>query len=99
MSLYLGSEQQTLELLHEYADEIHRTTPPGTELIVLPEKVGRVSEKILPEVDAIFNAPAVNQREPSLIRLARAKLRPVLSIQRASIRLTAGRRTTSIISC
>ena len=38
MSLYLGSEQQTLELLREYADEIRRATPAGTELIVLPEK-------------------------------------------------------------
>ena len=58
MSLYLGSEQQTLELLREYADEILRATPAGTELIVLPEKVGRVSEKVLPEVDALFNSAA-----------------------------------------
>jgi len=58
MNLYLGSEQQALELLHEYADEIRRTTPAGTELIVLPEKVGRVSEKVLPEVDALFNSAA-----------------------------------------
>ena len=54
MSLYLGSEQQALELLGEYADEIRRATPAGTELIVLPEKVGRVSENVLPEVDALF---------------------------------------------
>ncbi len=58
MSLYLGSEQQTLELLREYADEIHRATPPGTELIVLPEKVGRVNENALPEVDALFASAA-----------------------------------------
>jgi apolipoprotein N-acyltransferase len=41
MSVYLGSEQQALELLREYADEIRRATPAGTELIVLPEKVAR----------------------------------------------------------
>ena len=58
MSLYPGSQQQTLELLHEYADEIRRVTPAGTELIVLPEKVGHVSEKVLPEVDALFNSAA-----------------------------------------
>jgi len=58
MSLYLGSEQQTLGLLREYADEIRHVTPAGTELIVLPEKVGRVSEKVLPEVDALFNSAA-----------------------------------------
>ena len=58
MSPYLGSEQQTLELLREYADEIRRATPAGTELIVLPEKVGRVSEKVLPEADALFNSAA-----------------------------------------
>jgi apolipoprotein N-acyltransferase len=58
MSLYLGSEQQTLELLREYADEIRRATPAGRELIVLPEKVGRVSEKVLLEVDALFNSAA-----------------------------------------
>src|SRR5438477_4837886 len=58
MSLCLGSEQQTLGLLREYADEIRHVTPAGTELIVLPEKVGRVSEKVLPEVDALFNSAA-----------------------------------------
>jgi len=58
MSLYLGSEQQTLGLLREYADEIRRATSAGTELIVLPEKMGRVSEEALPEVDALFNSVA-----------------------------------------
>ncbi len=58
MSLYLGSEQQALELLGEYAGEIRRATPAGTELIVLPEKVGRVSENVLPEVDALFASVA-----------------------------------------
>src|SRR5262249_19218591 len=44
MSVYLGSEPQALDLFREYADEIRRVTPTGAELVVLPEKVGRVTE-------------------------------------------------------
>jgi apolipoprotein N-acyltransferase len=52
MSVYLGSEGQALDLLHEYADEIRRVTPAGTQAVVLPEKIGRLSESALAEVDA-----------------------------------------------
>ncbi len=58
MSAYLGSEQQALELLHEYADEIRRVTPPGTDVVVLPEKIARVSDNVLTEVDALFASAA-----------------------------------------
>jgi apolipoprotein N-acyltransferase len=58
MSAYLGSEQQALELLHEYADEIRRVTPPGTDVVVLPEKIARVSANVLTEVDALFASAA-----------------------------------------
>jgi apolipoprotein N-acyltransferase len=58
MSLYLGSEQQALELLGEYTGEIRQVTPAGTELIVLPEKIGRVNENVLSEVDALFASAA-----------------------------------------
>jgi apolipoprotein N-acyltransferase len=59
MSVYLGSEEQALELLREYADEVRRVTPAGTQVVVLPEKIGRVSEKNLWEVDAIFSSAAI----------------------------------------
>ncbi len=42
MSVYLGSEEQALELLREYADEVRRVTPAGTQAVVLPEKIGHV---------------------------------------------------------
>lgn len=58
MSRYLGSEQQALGLLREYADAIRSVTPAGTQLVVLPEKLARVSENVLPEVDALFAAAA-----------------------------------------
>ena len=58
MSAYLGSEQQALELFREYAEEIRRVTPADTELIVLPEKVGRATENVLPAVDPIFASAA-----------------------------------------
>jgi apolipoprotein N-acyltransferase len=58
MSIYLGWEEQGLELLREYADEIRRATPAGTQVIVLPEKIARVTEKTLREVDALFSSAA-----------------------------------------
>ena len=58
MSVYLGSEEQALELLREYADEVRRVTPVGTQAVVLPEKIARVSESALPEVDALFSSAA-----------------------------------------
>jgi apolipoprotein N-acyltransferase len=62
ISFYLGSEQQTLELFREYADEIRRVTPAGTQAVVLPEKIGRVSESALAEVDALFSSAAITRR-------------------------------------
>jgi apolipoprotein N-acyltransferase len=58
MSVYLGSEEQALELLREYAEEVRRATPPGTDIVVLPEKIGRISEQAVPKVDALFSSAA-----------------------------------------
>jgi apolipoprotein N-acyltransferase len=58
MSAYLGSEEQALELLRQYADEIRHVTPPGTDVVVLPEKIARIDEKTLPQVDALFSSAA-----------------------------------------
>jgi apolipoprotein N-acyltransferase len=56
MSVYLGSEEQALQLLHEYADAIQRVTPAGTDAVVLPEKIARVSEGALAEVDSDYSS-------------------------------------------
>ena len=58
ISVYLGSEEQALKLLGEYADEVRRSTPPGTQVVVLPEKIARVSESDLAKVDALFSSAA-----------------------------------------
>ena len=58
MSVYLGSEEQALELLREYADEIRRVTPAGTQVVILPEKIGRISETALAEVDSLYSSAA-----------------------------------------
>jgi apolipoprotein N-acyltransferase len=71
MSVYLGSEEQALELLHEYADEARRITPAGTHVVVLPEKIGRVSEGALPEVDAISSSAATATRSAIVLGLVR----------------------------
>jgi apolipoprotein N-acyltransferase len=71
MSLYLGSEEQALELLREYADEIRRVTPAGTQAVVLPEKIGRVSESALAEVDALFSSAATTTPAAVVVGLVR----------------------------
>ena len=58
MSVYLGSEEQALRLLGEYAAEIPRITPAGTQAVVLPEKIGRISETALAEVDSLYSSAA-----------------------------------------
>jgi apolipoprotein N-acyltransferase len=58
MSVYLGAEQQGLQLLRDYADEIRGATPAGTQIVVLPEKIARVSERALAEVDTLFRSVA-----------------------------------------
>ena len=58
MSVYLGSEEQALSLLGEYAAEIPRITPAGTQVVVLPEKIGRISETALAEVDSLYSSAA-----------------------------------------
>ena len=58
MSLYLGDEAQALQLLREYANEIRKAAPDATQVVILPEKIARVSERALPEVDSLFSAAA-----------------------------------------
>ena len=71
MSVYLGPEEQALQLLHEYADEVRRATPAGTQVVVLPEKIGRVSESALPEVDALFSSAAAATHSAIVLGLVR----------------------------
>ena len=71
MSVYLGSEEQALQLLHQYADEVRCVTPPGTRVVVLPEKIGRVSESALPEVDALFSSAATATHAAIVIGIVR----------------------------
>ena len=71
ISVYLGSEKQALELLREYTDEVRGATAAGTQVIVLPEKIGRVSERVLPEVDALFSSAAAAKRAAIVVGLVR----------------------------
>jgi apolipoprotein N-acyltransferase len=58
LSAYLGAEEQAIKLFAEYANEVTRLSPAGTQVVVLPEKIGRISENTLPQVDALFSAAA-----------------------------------------
>jgi apolipoprotein N-acyltransferase len=71
MSVYLGSEEQALRLLGEYAVEIPRVTPAGTQVVVLPEKIGRISETALAEVDSLYSSAAAETRAAIVIGLVR----------------------------
>jgi apolipoprotein N-acyltransferase len=71
MSVYLGSEEQALELLRQYADEVRRVTPSGTQAVVLPEKIGRVSESALTEVDSLYSSTAAATRAAIVLGLVR----------------------------
>jgi apolipoprotein N-acyltransferase len=71
MSVYLGSEEQALELLREYADEVRHVSLAGTQAVVLPEKIVRVSESALPEVDALFSSAASAAHAPIVLGLVR----------------------------
>jgi apolipoprotein N-acyltransferase len=71
MSIYLGSEERALELLREYAEEVRRVTPAGTQAVVLPEKIGRVSESALAEVDTLFSSAAISTNAAIVLGLVR----------------------------
>jgi apolipoprotein N-acyltransferase len=71
ISIYLGSEEQTLALFRDYADEVGRVTPAGTQIVVLPEKIGRVSESALPQVDALFSSTATATHAAIVLGLVR----------------------------
>ena len=71
MSVYFGSEEQALKLFREYADEIRRVTPAGTQAVVLPEKIGRISESQLAEVDSLYSSAATATRAAIVLGLVR----------------------------
>ena len=54
LNAYLGPQTQTLELFNEYSDEILRALSAGTQVVVLPEKIGRLNESGLQQLDAVF---------------------------------------------
>ncbi len=62
ISVYLGAEDEAVRLLGEYAEEVRRVTPAGTQVVVLPEKIGRVSESGLAEMDPLFSSAAAATR-------------------------------------
>ena len=70
MSVYLGPEPQAIDLLHDYADEVRRLTP-GTDVVVLPEKIARVSESALPQLDAVFASAATANHTAIVVGLVR----------------------------
>jgi apolipoprotein N-acyltransferase len=71
MSVYLGSEEQALRLLGEYAAEIPRVTPAETQVVVLPEKIGRIGETALAEVDSLYSSAAAETRAAVVLGLVR----------------------------
>ena len=71
MSVYLGPEDQALELLRQYADEVRHATPAGTQVVVLPEKIARVREDNLPQVDALFSSAATATNAAIVLGLVR----------------------------
>ena len=71
MSVYVGPEEQGLALLREYADAIQNVTPSGTQVIVLPEKIARITENNLPRVDAMFSEAAVAVHSAIVVGLVR----------------------------
>jgi apolipoprotein N-acyltransferase len=71
MSVYLGTQDQALELLREYADEVRRVTPTGAHAVVLPEKIGRISESALPKVDALFSSAATATHTAIIVGIVR----------------------------
>jgi apolipoprotein N-acyltransferase len=71
MSVYLGSEEQALRLLGEYAAEIPRIAPAGTQAVVLPEKIGRISETALAAVDSLYSSAAAETRAAIVLGLVR----------------------------
>jgi len=60
-----------LSLLGEYAAEIPRITPAGTQVVVLPEKIGRISETALAEVDSLYSSAAAETRAAIVLGLVR----------------------------
>jgi apolipoprotein N-acyltransferase len=71
MSVYLGSEEQALQVLNEYADEIRRVSPAGTDVVVLPEKIARVSEGALAEVNSLYSSVITVTHTAVLLGLVR----------------------------
>jgi apolipoprotein N-acyltransferase len=71
MKVYLGTDQQAVEVLRDYADEIRRATPAGTDVVVLPEKIARVPEAVLPGVDALFASAAADAHAAIVLGLVR----------------------------
>ncbi len=71
MSVYLGSEQEALKLLGEYAAQIPSVTPSGTQVVVLPEKIGRITENALAAVDSLYSSIASSTGAAIVLGLVR----------------------------
>lgn len=68
---YPDRDPEALALFRAYAEEIHQSTPGGTEVVVLPEKIARVSETALPEVNDLFSRAADETKASIVVGLVR----------------------------
>ena len=71
MSVYLGSEDEALRLLGEYAAEIPSVVPSGTQVVVLTEKIGRITENALAAVDSLYSSIASSTGAAIVLGLVR----------------------------
>ena len=68
---YPVTDQAAIPLLRQYADELRSSVPSGTDVTVLPEKIGRISEQAMPQVDQMFSQAAETTRSSIVVGLVR----------------------------
>lgn len=68
-NIFPQTDEKSLGLFRQYAMEVDQLSARGAQLIILPEKIGLISDAALPELDAILGAAAARTRTYILVGL------------------------------
>jgi apolipoprotein N-acyltransferase len=69
--LFPQDDKSALELLHRYADQVNRLAARDAQVIILPEKIARLSDEGTAKLDSLFQETAERARAHIVVGLDR----------------------------
>ncbi len=78
---FARDDSKALRLLQDYSEKARSLAAQGAEIVVLPEKIARVSDQATSQVDTLYAAASAQAKSTLIIGLDRGTLTKRLRLQ------------------